>query len=98
MKHELRFEFKDTKLLTSFIESCYNDGVLADKNKKMTFDKTSHIYNLCKGLSNLTVRIWNDEILDGTMRLIIDDTGNEVLLYPCSIVYVMDNNKYSFLI
>lgn len=98
MKHELRFEFKDTKLLSSFIELCYNDGILTDKNKKMTFDKTSHIYNLCKGLSNLTVRIWNDEILDGTMRLIIDDTINEVSLYPCSIVYVMDNNKYSFLI
>jgi hypothetical protein len=98
MKHELKFEFKDTKTLLPFIESCYGNGVLVDKTKKMTFDKTSHFYSLCKGLSNLAVRIWNDEIIDGTMRFIIEEHPENVDLYPCSIIYEMDNNKYSFII
>jgi len=98
MKHELRFEFKDTKTLLAFVKSCYDNGVLVDRTKKMTFEKTSHIYSLCKGLSNLSVRIWNDEIIDGTMRFIIDEHSENIDLYPCSIIYEMDNNKYSFII
>src|SRR4051812_20006217 len=98
MKHELRIEFKDTKILLDFIKSAYDNGFLIDKTKKLIFDKNSSTYHLCKGLTNLPVRLWNDEIIDGTIRFIIEEEEENVSLYPCSICYEEDNNKYSFII
>jgi len=98
MRHELKTEFKDTKTLLQFIKKCYSNGVLIDKNQKMAFEKESHINNMCKGLTNLTIRLWNDEIIDGTIRFIIEEYGEEVFLHPCSIIYEMENDKYSFII
>ena len=98
MKHEIKIEFKDTKLLLDFIKSTYTNGYLSDRTKKMDFDKDTNIFFLCKGLSNHTVRLWNEEIIDGTLRLIIQENKDTISLYPCSIHYEMDNEKYSFLI
>lgn len=98
MKHELKIEFKDTKVLLDFIKSSYNNGYLTDKSKKLIFEKNSTTYNLCKGLTNLPVRLWNDEIIDGTIRFIIEEEEEVISLYPCSICYEEDNNKYSFII
>jgi hypothetical protein len=98
MKHELKIEYKDTKTFSTFIESSYKDGNLVNRNNKMIFTKGSTIHSLCKGLSNHTIRLTNDEIIDGSLRLSIQEEGEEVALYPCSIVYEMDSNKYSFLI
>lgn len=98
MKHEIKIEFKDNNLLTDLIKSCYKNGVLVDRTKKLVFEKDTHIFNLCKGLSNHTARLWNEELIDGTIRLIIQEENDTICLYPCSIRYEMDNNKYSFLI
>ena len=98
MKHEIKIEFKDTKLLLEFIKSTYNNGNLSDRTKKLDFDKDTQVFTLCKGLSNHTVRFWNDDIIDGSLRLIIQENKDSVSLYPCSIHYEMDNDKFSFLV
>lgn len=98
MKYDIKIEFKDTKLLLEFINSSYNNGYLSDRTKTLDFSKDTQIYSLCKGLSNHIARIWNDEILDGTLRFIIKENNDSVSLCPCSIHYEMDNNKFSFLI
>lgn len=98
MKHELKIEYKDTKTFSTFIKTCYNEGYLSNKDVKMIFDKSTSIFNLCKGLSNHTIRLTNDEIIEGSMRFSIQEEGDIVALYPCSIFYEMDGNKYSFLI
>ena len=98
MKHEIKIEFKDTKLLLEFIKSTYSNGYLSDRTKKLDFDKDTNIFALCKGLSNHTVRLWNEEIIDGSLRLIIQEGKENVSLFPCSICYEMDNTKFSFLI
>ena len=96
MKYELKIELKDLELFSQFINSAYKNGTLYDKTKKLTFDKGSNTHTLCKGLSNLAVRLYNEEIIDGTIRLIVSETEEGVDLYPCSLYYEVENNKYSF--
>jgi hypothetical protein len=96
MKYELKIDFKDTKLFLDYIKSCYNGGVLVDKTKKLIFDNTTTVFPLCKGLTNLCARLYNDEIIDGSLRFIINEENDLVSLTPCSIYYEIDNNKYSF--
>lgn len=98
MKHELKIEYKDTKTFSAFIRETYNNGVLTNKNSKMIFEKNSNIYSICRGLSNHTIRLTNDELIDGSLRFSIQEENDRIYLYPCSIVYEMDGNKYSFLI
>jgi hypothetical protein len=98
MKHEIKIEYKDTKALSEFIKSSYEDGVLMNKNMKLIFDNKSQFYILCKGLSNHTLRLTNDELIEGSLRFSIQEEEDNIVLYPCSIIYEIDNNKYSFLI
>lgn len=98
MKHEIKIEFKENKKLLELIQLSYKNGYLKDKTQKLIFENNTIIYNLCKGLNNHTVRLSNDELIDGTFRLIIQEEKDSICLYPCSIIYEMDNNKYSFLI
>ena len=97
MKHELKIEFKETQILKSLLEETYKDGYLFNRDTKIVIEETSPIYILCKGLNNLTVRIWNEEIIDGPWRFIIQENVDIISLHPCSIKYEIDNDKYSFL-
>lgn len=97
MKHELKIEYKDTKYLTNLIKKIYTNGILSDKTQKITFLKDTDNYNLCMGLTNLVVKINNNDIIDGSMRFIIgDETENEISLYPISIYCEYCDKKYLF--
>ena len=98
MKHELKIEYKDTKTFSAFIKETYDNGILTTKNSKMKFEKNSNIYSICKGLSNHTIRLTNDELIEGSLRFSIQEENDTIYLYPCSIIYEMEGNKYSFLI
>jgi hypothetical protein len=47
-------------------------------------------------MNNVTVKITNDEVIDGTMRFVIDETEGEVRLYPISIYSIKEENRYIF--
>ena len=96
MKYELKIEIKDIKLFLELIKKSYKNGVLCDKTQKLSFDKESPIFSLCKGLTNLPARLYNDEIIDGTSRFIIIEEQDFVDFYPCSIYCEFENNKYTF--
>ncbi len=78
------------------IKKSYQNGLLVDKTQKLVFDTNSQIYHLCKGLTNLTVRLYNDEIIDGTSRFIISEEQDCINLSPCSLYVEYENNKYIF--
>jgi hypothetical protein len=44
----------------------------------------------------VTVKITNEEVIDGTMRFVIDETENELRLYPISIYCIKEEEKYIF--
>lgn len=96
MKYELKIEIKDTNLFLDLIKKSYSGGILVDKMQKLSFDSTTPTYHLCKGLTNLGARLYNDSIIDGTAKFIIEEEQDGVNLYPCSIYCEYENNKYTF--
>jgi len=96
MRYDLKIEIKDTKFFLDFLKRAYKDGVLLDSKQKITFDKDSFVFPLCKGLTNLTARLYNEEIVDGTARFIISENEDNIEMYPCSLYCEFENNKYSF--
>lgn len=98
MKHEIRIDYNDNNNLKEFLSNSYSNGILKDKNQKLTFDENTNTFNICKGLTNWTVRLYNESLIDGSLRLLIIEEDNMVSLYPCSIFYEITNDKYSFIV
>ena len=96
MKYELRIEFKDTKLFIDYIKKTYKNGILNDRSQKITFNKETDIFKLCKGLNSIAVRLYNEEIIDGALRCILIEKEDEISFFPCSLYCEQENNKYSF--
>ncbi len=102
MKHEIKIEFSNTEELKKIIEKAYFEqglaGKIIGKNNfiKINEEEDDVNHTIFKGLNNATVKITNSEIIDGTMRFIIDETNDELRLYPISIYCVKENEKYTF--
>jgi hypothetical protein len=99
MKYEMKIEIDRKKELKSVIEKSYfdeNNGKLCGKRYSIKIDKKDPIYIMLKGLNNMTVRVTNEELIDGTARFIVDEDDNHVCLIPCSIYCIVENEKYSF--
>ena len=99
VKHEIKVEFSDSTTIQTLIEKSYfEEGfkgkILGNKNF-LTIDESDEInHTIFKGLNNATVKITN-EIIDGSMRFLVDETEGDVRLYPISI-YCVKEEKYTF--
>ncbi len=99
MKHEMRIEFERKNELKSVINKSYfvdNNGKLVGQKHRLKVDKKDPIYIMLKGLNNMTIRIINEDIIDGCARFVVDEHPTFVYLYPCSIYCIIENDKYSF--
>lgn len=99
VKHEIKVELSDSTSIQEIIEKAYFEegqmGKILGKKHYLTIDESDEVnYTIFKGLNNATVKITN-EIIDGSMRFIIDETEGDVRLYPIS-VYCVKEQKYSF--
>lgn len=99
VKHEIKVELSDSTKIQQIIEKAYFEegfkGKILGKKHFLTIDESDEInYTIFKGLNNATVKITN-EIIDGSMRFMVDETEGEVRLYPISI-YCVKEEKYSF--
>ena len=99
VKHEIKVELSDSTSIQEIIEKAYfEEGQMCKilgKKHYLTIDESDEInYTIFKGLNNATVKITN-EIIDGSMRFVIDETEGDVRLYPIS-VYCVKEQKYSF--
>jgi hypothetical protein len=55
------------------------------------------LHTIAKGLNNATIKITNNDLIDGTFRFIIEEQDNTIKLFPISMFCVIDENKkYSF--
>ncbi len=101
IKHEIKVELKSTDEIKQLIEKSYfEEGylgkILGNKNY-LTIPESDEVnYTIFKGLNDATVKVINDEIIDGTMRFIVDETSGEIRLYPISIYCIKDEDKYIF--
>jgi hypothetical protein len=100
MKHEIKVEFSNPIELQSLIKKAYFDngtmGKITRKDDFIKIDESDDVlHTIFKGLNNATVKITND-IIDGNMRFVVDETQGEVRLYPISIYCIKEDQKYSF--
>jgi hypothetical protein len=100
MKYELKIEFKETDQLKSIIDKSYFDdgtrGKLVGRKAHLTIDKEDPLFVVFKGLNNITAKITNQEIIDGSMRCVVDETSEIINLYPINNYCVVEQEKYSF--
>ena len=102
MKHEIKVEFSNSNALKQIIEKAYFEEGLVGKILGQThFIKVDEsVDEICfaifKGLNNTTIKITNSEVIDGSMRFMIDETNDEIRIYPISIYCVKEDNLYSF--
>lgn len=100
MKYELKIEFTKNEELKSLIEKSYFEtgtkGKLVGQKESLKIQKEDPLYIIFKGLNNMTVRLHNHDLIDGSLRLVVDEHDWGVNLYPCSIYCIVEEEKYSF--
>jgi len=103
IKHEIKVEILKAEELVKIIEMAYfKEGVLGKivgKKHFIAIDSSDDInFPIFKGLNNATVKVINEEIIDGNMRFLIDEETEPgvVRLYPISIYCIKESDKYIF--
>lgn len=99
IKHEIKVELSDSNSIQELIEKTYFEegdrGKIVGKKHYLTIEEEDDInYTIFKGLNNATIKVMN-EIIDGNMRFIVDESNGDVRLYPISI-YCIKEERYSF--
>lgn len=99
MKSEIKIEFSNKKSLKKVIDKAYfEDGYLGKLLSKNNFIEVSPdvdevVYTVIKGLNNATIKVLNNDLIDGSCRFIVDDTGENPKIYPISMYCIVDENK-----
>jgi len=70
--------------------------IIGNKNFIKINESDNVHYEIFKDMNSVTVKLHNPEIIDGSMRFMIDETQGEVRLYPISIYCIKEENKYIF--
>lgn len=101
MKVEARLKFNDDSTLENIIKKCYfeddNLGKIMGNDNYFTVDKDNEVYNELKGLNKATVKFENDNLIDGVIRCLIKEDGDDIKAYPVSIYCIrLENDLYSF--
>ena len=101
IKHEIKVEFSNSEALKNLIQKAYFEegymGKIMGKENYIKVDETIDdvAYTIFKGLNSVTAKITN-EIIDGAMRFMIDETQGEVRLYPISVYCIEQDGPYIF--
>ena len=101
LKQEIKVEFKNSKELTDLIEKSYflegDSGKILKKEHYLKVDESEDVdYSIFKGLDGAIVKLINEDVINGTFRLMVDETTSDVRLYPVSIYVIKEESKYSF--
>ena len=102
IKHEIKVEFSNSEALKTLISKAYFEqgqmGKIMGKENFIKVDETTDevAYTIFKGLNSATAKITNEEVIDGTMRFMIDETQGEIRLYPISIYCIQEEERYIF--
>ena len=73
-----------------------NNGKLKGKEIPLVIEKEDPLFIIFKGLNNSTTKIFNDEMIDGIMRCVIDETNERIQLFPINNYCIIEQEKYSF--
>jgi len=100
MKYELKIEYRDKIQLDKVIQDSYfktgSKGKLQGKKSSLTITKDDPLFIVFKGLNNMTAKILNEEIIDGSVRCVVDESEKEIKLFPVNSYCIVEDEKYSF--
>jgi len=101
IKHEIRVEISNSKDIKDLIEKAYFEegisGRIMGKKNFLKIDESDDInYTIFKDLNGATVKVFNQELIDGSMRFMVDEAEGKVKLYPVSIYAIKEDGKYIF--
>ena len=101
VKHEIKVGMTNSKEIKNLIEKAYyldgHHGKITGKKHYLVIHEDDDInYAIFKGLDGATAKIINEDIIDGSMRFMVDESEGEVRLYPISIYCIKEHDKYSF--
>jgi len=95
-----KIEFKIKEELERVIQSSYFEdgtmGKLVGKRTFLTIGSEDPLFIIFRGLNNMTVKLTNDDMFDGTMRCVVDETPEVINLYPINNYCIVEDSKYSF--
>ena len=97
IKHEIKVELSNSEALRKIIEKTYfadgQMGKILNKSNYLTITEDDDVtHTIFKGLNSATTKITNDEVIDGCMRFMIDETSGDIRLYPVSIYCIKEND------
>lgn len=101
IKHEIKLDCAATEQIKAIIDKAYFQEGLAGKiqgNQNyivLTEELDEVAHSVLKGLHHATVKITN-EIVDGSMRFMVDESQGEIRIYPISIYCYEEDGKYCF--
>lgn len=99
VKHEIKVEIEDVDLIKAIIQKSYfdndGDGKIKGNANFMEIGKGDVNYKLFSELDGATIKVSNQNIIDGTMRFMIK-IDNTVKLYPISTYSFFENGRYNF--
>jgi stalled ribosome rescue protein Dom34 len=101
MKHELKIEFKEICQLEEVIQGSYfnesNNGKLIGKKHSININQEDPLFIAFKGLNNNTVKILNEEMIEGSMRcIVVQENDSHIELFPINNYCIIQDKKYSF--
>lgn len=101
VKHEIKVEISKPVELKNLIEKAYFEegdrGKVLGKKNFLKITKEDDVnYTIFKDLNGTTVKVTNSEIIDGTMRFMVEESEEDINLYPISIYAIEENSKYIF--
>ena len=78
----------------AYFEEGYLGKLLSKNNFIEVSPEVDEVVNtVIKGLNNATIKILNNDLIDGSCRFIVDDTGENPKIYPISMYCIVDENK-----
>jgi hypothetical protein len=91
IKHEIKVEMKDSVSLRNLIESAYNmngeEGTIIGNEHRLLVNPVldDELFRVLTGLHNSTVKVFNTEVIDGTIRFMVSEKSGEINLSPISV-------------
>jgi F0F1-type ATP synthase delta subunit len=101
VKHEIKIELTNTTELSELIKKAYfiegDSGKILKKKYFVTIEPENDIdYSILKGMDGATIKVHNDNVIDGSMRFMVEENEGKIKLFPISIYAVKSNDLYSF--
>lgn len=102
MKSELKIDYKNSEILKEVIEKTYFEygqlGKIMGRKIPLTITPSDDIlFTILSGLDRSTIKIQNDDIIDGYFRLFVEEESDNIKLYPISTYCIpTEDGRYSF--